>query len=843
MKFEKPLLLLSFIFSLAVCACSGANHSLRMQPVRKEEEKEYNGDLTIKAVAFESMGDCTLVQLDDIDILIDCGGDNTKFLDVDGHQKVFEFLDTNIKDDKLDYVIITHQDLDHVNAFCATDFSGLPGWLNKPGRTIGTLIDFDSTMDSTVDGWTFKSIHYKDPTLYSETGLLYQKRRDLWIKEGKIETYYTASQLCYKKRIDDNKLSEDEIDTIKEDIKNNNNSKAKIKTLNKSTKNYNIFEITSSSGANAKLNILYNEFNSSNNLVIERQGDSIKNRSTVVNQMSVCSLIEYGEDKFLFTGDLEEFDSASDCKRIFGETKLVENNLEELEGGVMFYRGGHHGSKTSSSAYFCSVIRPQYVYWTGIATDSPGSTSSADSRFPTQNAINNVGRYTDRIYYSMIKKGESVSTMYGSVKFTYSPKAKIGEKMRVSCNDSVEPSSFFLSSLMRKKIKIKAKDKEDTLERSIPLYIYNLTANVPSNYPIDCSYVKIGHIDILIGAGQLGTGSINNKYKAEIVNKIKHLCNDKVLDYLIIPTNNLASYGFLIGKQGLLNNDNLVIKNIYHGEFKDDEAKQLSNELEKFNHKAVLGNNGEPLNVYLDEIYEKNKPNVTIRFLNSISTGNVWERSLITMVSAFGFNYLNLGNNNTFNISQSFEDIIKNNIDVLQIPRCGYMATSDEAEAFYNLVPTIATNKSTHNYQGAKQEDGMVMLLNTTFGKNKDGVLAYPSKHLFLKNSEGSNAGSGSALTYNNKKMLIFPTSKNVDNNDICSPFNNVGNGIKNGDLCLRAWVYSDSIRIGVVPNYSEKEQYLLFNDVSGKMQKELSTGTAKQLTIDEDIKVLLNSN
>lgn len=106
------------------------------------------------------------------------------------------------------------------------------------------------------------------------------------------------------------------------------------------------------------------------------------------NDYSVCTLFTYGEYSYLFTGDLEEE----------GEEYLVEmNTLPE----VTLYKAGHHGSKTSSSATLLSVIQPQYVC-VCCCCGSPEYTDTNENQFPTQQFIDRVAPYTDKVYVTTL---------------------------------------------------------------------------------------------------------------------------------------------------------------------------------------------------------------------------------------------------------------------------------------------------------------------------------------------------------------------------------------------------------------------------------------------------------
>ncbi len=68
-----------------------------------------------------------------------------------------------------------------------------------------------------------------------------------------------------------------------------------------------------------------------------------------LNQSSLVFKLQYGNASFLFTGDAE----------IEAEEHLTKSYHDFLESDVL--KAGHHGSSTSSSEYFVSVVKPQEV--------------------------------------------------------------------------------------------------------------------------------------------------------------------------------------------------------------------------------------------------------------------------------------------------------------------------------------------------------------------------------------------------------------------------------------------------------------------------------------------------
>ena len=131
-----------------------------------------------------------------------------------------------------------------------------------------------------------------------------------------------------------------------------------------------------------------------------------ENNSSSENNYSVCFIINQGSKHYLFTGDLEES----------GENKLVEyNDLPECE----LFKAGHHGSNTSNTQTLLDVIKPKYFVVTCVA----GSFEYAETKlntFPTQQTINNIAPYTDKVYVTSVIDVEYVNGEYNNVGNAYS---------------------------------------------------------------------------------------------------------------------------------------------------------------------------------------------------------------------------------------------------------------------------------------------------------------------------------------------------------------------------------------------------------------------------------------
>lgn len=106
------------------------------------------------------------------------------------------------------------------------------------------------------------------------------------------------------------------------------------------------------------------------------------------NNYSVCTLFTQGDNHYLFTGDLEQK----------GEEGLVEHN--QLPKCKLF-KGGHHGSPTSSNECLLSVIQPEVVCVCCCA-GSPEYTTNADNVFPSQAFVDRIAKYTDQVYVTTL---------------------------------------------------------------------------------------------------------------------------------------------------------------------------------------------------------------------------------------------------------------------------------------------------------------------------------------------------------------------------------------------------------------------------------------------------------
>lgn len=166
------------------------------------------------------------------------------------------------------------------------------------------------------------------------------------------------------------------------------------------------------------LNILYQKF--------------YEGKSSGENDYSVCTLLtqslsENTAYNYLFTGDLEKA----------GEESLaVSNDLPQCK----LFKGGHHGSSTSSNDVLLEKIKPEniaictcagtYEYAKKPDADFPESQAKL-STFPTQKALDRMAKWTDRIYVTTLGilrddySTEKNVSMNGNIVFYYKEELKL----------------------------------------------------------------------------------------------------------------------------------------------------------------------------------------------------------------------------------------------------------------------------------------------------------------------------------------------------------------------------------------------------------------------------------
>lgn len=160
------------------------------------------------------------------------------------------------------------------------------------------------------------------------------------------------------------------------------------------------------------------------------------------NNYSVCTLLTQNLGKtsnnYLFTGDLEKA----------GEESLVQSN-PDLPHCVLF-KGGHHGSSTSSNDVLLDKITPEniaictcagtYEYADKPTAENPNTYLNT---FPTQEAIDRMSKHTKNIYVTTLGilkadySTQGFTSMNGNIVFYYGKGEEKSEKsLKLWCSNN-----------------------------------------------------------------------------------------------------------------------------------------------------------------------------------------------------------------------------------------------------------------------------------------------------------------------------------------------------------------------------------------------------------------------
>lgn len=292
--------------------------------------------------------------------------------------------------------------------------------------------------------------------------------------------------------------------------------------------------------------------------------------------------------------------------------------------------------------------------------------------------------------------------------------------------------------------------------RDFPVTVSELTnrKNKSINYT---SYFKMGSTDVLINDGG---ESFSDK---DVINRqIDALCNDHVLDCLIISSQTSLCYRFLDFNSGLFSIryhikkvKNVIVHPHTNGDSFDMKLLSLIGEgMEKGFFENVYGvskkkNSGKVTSNDYSKVYqfdqntifpEKNSfdlslGNVKVHILSSEyntmrgdAGKNYFQNSLPVVISARDFDYLNLGECYDSEINKKvLGDAIgfKGKIDAMTIPGFGYYRNQDE--------PVENSNTITGYYKDiiSKKDSktNAAFLFNCPFGCTSQGMNQYPSMY------------------------------------------------------------------------------------------------------------------
>ena len=81
---------------------------------------------------------------------------------------------------------------------------------------------------------------------------------------------------------------------------------------------------------------------------------------------------------------------------------------------VDLYKGGHHGSKTSSTSKFLAAITPD-ICCVCTCAGTNEYTTDYTNQFPTQQFINRIAKYTDKVYVTGLYENGEFKSMNGKI--------------------------------------------------------------------------------------------------------------------------------------------------------------------------------------------------------------------------------------------------------------------------------------------------------------------------------------------------------------------------------------------------------------------------------------------
>ena len=549
-------------------------------------------ELIVSFYPLGAEGDSFIIDFGDYEILVDAGANKNSA------KTIVENMNKYCDDGVWEMIIATHPDHDHIAEFATSggvfdQFKQKKSDKNK--FKLEYFIDFDFSMDNTVK---FTNSNGKDVTEEKCNNLFstkeyqkYKAKRDKIVKASEAK-YYTASQCCWEQR-----------------------GLASNSDVNGAT---NTFVLSKDNDPNAPvLTILYNYYY--DHLL------NVENKITPddKNILSVCFMIEYQGEVFLFTGDLEEYSSLNNNKDLNGEDKLLEYN-PQLCNGVTFYKAAHHGSLTSSSEAFIDSIRPQYVVISVVA-GSDRYTSDESKQLPAPKVLERLFKYTDKIYITELTKEDTVVDYYGDIKICCSEAGVTVETEQLN-GVLLHHTDWF-------------RETRDTVLSTFVFDLPVLPNGDAGNW--HCVLVKYGSVDILIDCGIY----INNgaDTSLEFVDKLKRYCIDGVLDYVIVTSARNKSISQMIGNLGKGNGvlDSFKILNLIDfGENtnmsveKDGEQAWLKSYVEK---RDQYLSNGSICN-YNNSSFYKIEDDFTLQVFNAagVQSKNEADYSLCTLITFKG---------------------------------------------------------------------------------------------------------------------------------------------------------------------------------------------------------------
>ncbi len=291
-----------------------------------------------------SAGDSIYIKAGENDILIDAGSEKGSAPTLEAQ------IDEYCTDKKLEYVITTHGDQDHIAAMVGN---------KSNGSYNGILYYYD------VDNIIYNAQTTKTSNIYKE--------------------FITAA---------DNAVSNGATRTYAHEFFNSDQTPKDSATIKLS-------EYVS-------MTILWNKY------YFEKGYTTSSIPSGWENNYSVCTLFTYTRNNethnFLLTGDLEYEGEEALVNHYDGSTPSLTLPTVDL------FKGGHHGSATSSNDFLLEKITPSIVCVCSCCGTNEYTTDYS-TQFITQAFVNRVAKYTDSVYCTSTINPETkeVESMNGKI--------------------------------------------------------------------------------------------------------------------------------------------------------------------------------------------------------------------------------------------------------------------------------------------------------------------------------------------------------------------------------------------------------------------------------------------
>lgn len=135
-RFSTPVVALFLILAFCVGAAAGVYYRYTLD-LPTDSDPFVTGDLTVHFLELgnDRAGDCVFIQIGSVDVLVDAGSNKDSIPTIDA------YLQKQMQDDVLDYVIVTHAHEDHYAGFATDKKTDSLFDLYK----VGTIIDFAKT--------------------------------------------------------------------------------------------------------------------------------------------------------------------------------------------------------------------------------------------------------------------------------------------------------------------------------------------------------------------------------------------------------------------------------------------------------------------------------------------------------------------------------------------------------------------------------------------------------------------------------------------------------------------------------------------------------------------------